>query len=317
VGLALLKTCGYLVAIHGHRELLSPNCLHSRIRRTTGVFYGALVGPSIADLPGGTRQRIQVTAEAKARRMGTDLGVVSPAVWGPWDARGIWKASMRMTAAITLACLFSLALAGCARDRAPRPPLSLAGAEDTLSAENSAPGVASGTSETPGHAGQAQVLFVAYVPTPPDVVDRMLRMARVTRNDVLYDLGCGDGRIVVTAARRYGCRAVGYDLDHLRVQEARRNVQKHGVTHLATIELKDVLNVDLRKASVIALYMGTEMNARLIPQLRTLAPGSRIVSHDFGLGDIPPDKVAEMSSRHDDRRHKIYLWNCPLPAATR
>jgi len=224
---------------------------------------------------------------------------------------------MRMTAAIAVACLFSLALAGCARDRAPRPSLSLGGEQDTLPAENSALGVASGTSETPGHAGQAQVLFVAYVPTPPDVVDRMLRMAKVTRDDVLYDLGCGDGRIVVTAARRYGCRAVGYDLDHLRVQEARRNVQKHGVTHLATIELKDVLNVDLRKASVIALYMGTEMNARLIPQLRTLAPGSRIVSHDFGLGDIPPDKVVEMSSRHDDRRHKIYLWNCPLPAATR
>ena len=224
---------------------------------------------------------------------------------------------MRMTAAITLACLFSLALPGCARDRVQRSPLSLAGAEDTFSPENSAPGIASDTSETPAPTGQAQVLFVAYVATPQDVVDRMLRMAKITRDDVLYDLGCGDGRIVVTAARRYGCRAMGYDLDHLRVREARRNVQKHGVTHLATIELKDVLNVDLRKASVIALYMGTEMNARLIPQLRTLAPGSRIVSHDFGLGDIPPDKVVEMSSRHDDRRHKLYLWNCPLPAATR
>ena len=224
---------------------------------------------------------------------------------------------MRMTAAIHVACLFSLALSGCARDRVARPSVSPAGEEDTLPPESPAPGVASDTSETPAHTGQAQVLFVAYVATPQDVVDRMLRMAKVTRNDVLYDLGCGDGRIVVTAARRYGCRAVGYDLDHLRVREAQRNVQKHGVTHLTTIELKDVLKVDLREASVVTLYMGTEMNARLIPQLRTLAPGSRIVSHDFGLGDIPPDKVVEMSSRHDDRRHKLYLWNCPLPAATR
>lgn len=158
----------------------------------------------------------------------------------------------------------------------------------------------------------AAVLFVAFHETPQDVVDRMLRMARVTKDDVVCDLGCGDGRIVVTAARRYGCRAIGYDLDPLRVEEARKNAERNGVAHLVTIEQKDVLKVDLEEASVVTIYMGTEMNARLIPQLSRLKAGSRIVSHEFGLGDIPADKTAEMTSRNSGHRHKIHLWTCPL-----
>jgi precorrin-6B methylase 2 len=157
------------------------------------------------------------------------------------------------------------------------------------------------------------VLFVEFVTTPQDVVERMLELAAVTKDDVVYDLGCGDGRIVVTAARRYGCRAVGYDLDLLRVREARANAAQQGVAHLVTIEQMDVLKADLHEATVVTLYMGQELNARLIPQLRRLGPGARIVSHEFALADLPPDKVVPMPSRLSGRRHTIYLWTCPLP----
>jgi len=142
-------------------------------------------------------------------------------------------------------------------------------------------------------------------------------MAQVTKQDVVCDLGCGDGRIIVTAAKRYGCKAIGYDLDSLRVQEARRNAEKNGVAHLVTIERKDVLQVDLREATVVTLYLSENLNERLIPQLQALRPGSRIVSHDYGLAGIPPDKIVEMTSREDRRKHTIYLWTCPLKTAAR
>ena len=121
---------------------------------------------------------------------------------------------------------------------------------------------------------KSAVVFVEFVATPQDVVERMLEMAGATKSDVLYDLGCGDGRIVVTAARKYGCKAVGYDLDPLRLEEARSNATRHGVSHLVTIERKDVLKADLQEAGVVTLYLGTEINARLIPQLEKLRPGA-------------------------------------------
>jgi len=163
----------------------------------------------------------------------------------------------------------------------------------------------------------ASVLFVAYVATPPDVVDTMLKTAHVSRNDVVCDLGCGDGRIIVTAAKRYGCRAVGYDLDPLRVQEARKNVEDNHVAHKVRIEQKDILDADLTEATVVTLYLGRQLNARLIPQLAKLGAGARIVSHDFDLADIPPDKVVHVTSRTDRRVHTVYLWNCPLKVADR
>jgi cyclopropane fatty-acyl-phospholipid synthase-like methyltransferase len=168
---------------------------------------------------------------------------------------------------------------------------------------------------TGGH--KAAVVFVEFVATPQDVVERMLEMAGVTKNDVLYDLGCGDGRIIVTAARKYGCKTVGYDLDPLRLEEARENAARHGVSHLVTIERKDVLKADFQEATVVTLYLGTEINARLIPQLEKLRPGARIVSHDFGIGDLPPDKTVDMISRADGLKHTLYLWTCPLPARSR
>lgn len=205
--------------------------------------------------------------------------------------------------------LVSLLLLGCGADRGrglrPFPPH---GEEESTSAPPRPPGA------TDGAAGRSTsaVVFVEFVATPQDVVERMLEMAHVSKTDVVYDLGCGDGRIVITAARRYGCRAVGYDLDPLRVQEARENAAKHKVSHLVGIEKQDVLHVDLQEATVVILYLGTEINARLIPQLAKLRPGARIVSHDFPIGDLTPDQAMQMTSRTDGCRHAIYLWKCPL-----
>jgi hypothetical protein len=96
------------------------------------------------------------------------------------------------------------------------------------------------------------------------------------------------------------------------VEEARKNVAKHKIGHLVTIEQQDVLHCDLQGASVVTLYLGTEINARLLPQLEKLPPGVRIVSHDFPIDALTPDTVVEMTSREDGRRHRIYLWTCPL-----
>lgn len=156
------------------------------------------------------------------------------------------------------------------------------------------------------------VIFVEFVATPHDVVDRMLELAQVGPDDVVYDLGCGDGRIVVAAAKKYGCRAVGFELDRLRVREARENAVQAGVADRVTIELKDALTIDLRPATVVTLYLGPELNARLIPQLQQLAPGSRIVSHDFGIEGFPADRTARVTSRETNRDHLIHLWNGPL-----
>ncbi len=176
------------------------------------------------------------------------------------------------------------------------------------------PGVnrSGGGTTKPGQNSPASVIFVEYVVTPHDVVARMLALAHVSPDDIVYDLGCGDGRILIAAAKEYGCRAVGVDLDRLRVEEARANAQKNGVADRVTVEQKDVLKVDLRPATVVTLFLGTELNRRLIPQLEQLPAGARIVSHNFGIGDFPPDEILRMSSREDDAEHLIYLWTCPF-----
>jgi len=146
---------------------------------------------------------------------------------------------------------------------------------------------------------------VVFVPTPQDVVDRMLELAEVKQDDLVYDLGCGDGRVVVTAAKRYGCRAIGYDIDPLRVKESLENVEENNVGHLVKIEQKDIFTLDLSKANVIALYLLADLNVKLIPQLEKLRPGSRIVSHDYGMEGIRPDKVVRLASNEDCGEHKI------------
>lgn len=151
---------------------------------------------------------------------------------------------------------------------------------------------------------------VVYVPTPQPVVDKMLQVAKLRKSDVVYDLGCGDGRIVVTAAKRYGVRAYGFDVDATRIAEARENVRKNGVEHLVTIEQKDIFTLDLSPATVVTLYLLPSLNVRLIPQLERLRHGSRIVSHDFDMKGIVPTQ--QLMVEANNRGHGVYLWATPL-----
>ena len=153
---------------------------------------------------------------------------------------------------------------------------------------------------------------VIYVPTPQVVVDKMLELAQVAKDDLVYDLGCGDGRIVVTAAKKYGCKAVGYDLRRGRVKASLENVEKNNVGHLVRIEQKDIFTLDLSKANVITLYLLPSLNVKLIPQLEKLKPGSRIVSHDFDMRGVKPDKTLEVKCDNGSRQHKVFLWTTPL-----
>ena len=153
---------------------------------------------------------------------------------------------------------------------------------------------------------------VIYVPTPQEVVDKMLELAEVKKDDLVYDLGCGDGRIVVTAAKKYGCRGVGYDINPKRIKESLENVEKNNVGHLVRIEQEDIFTLDLSKANVITLYLLPSLNVKLIPQLEKLKPGSRIVSHDFDMRGVTPDKVVEINSDNEYSDHTVYLWTTPL-----
>jgi SAM-dependent methyltransferase len=147
-----------------------------------------------------------------------------------------------------------------------------------------------------------------YVPTPQDVVDRMLKLAGVTDKDVVYDLGCGDGRIVITAAQKYGARGVGVDIDPERVSESEANARKAGVEKLVSFKLQDAMAVDVSKATVVTLYLLSASNMKLRPLLtRQLAPGTRIVSHAFSMGDWEPAQVDQFEDEHGIRR-TLYLW---------
>jgi outer membrane protein assembly factor BamB len=154
-----------------------------------------------------------------------------------------------------------------------------------------------------------------FVPTPQDVVERMLELARVKRDDVVYDLGCGDGRIVVTAAKKYGCKAVGCDIDPECVKMALANVRRQGVGGLVTVEQKDLFTVDLSRSDVVALYLLPRTSRRLVPQLGKLEAGARIVSHAFEIPGLEAERVVTFTSKEDGLPHKIYLWTVPLKKA--
>ncbi len=155
---------------------------------------------------------------------------------------------------------------------------------------------------------------IFYLPTPQKVVDRMVELADLKKDDVVYDLGCGDGRIVVTAAKKHGVKAKGFDIDPERVKDSLENVKKNDVEKLVTIEEKDIFELDLRDASVVTLYLLPELNERLMPQLAKLKPGSRILSHDFPMDGAKPKKVERLRVKNDrgeDSDHTIYLWVVP------
>jgi SAM-dependent methyltransferase len=149
-------------------------------------------------------------------------------------------------------------------------------------------------------------LDVPYVPTPPNVVGRMLEIAGVDSSDVVYDLGCGDGRIVIAAAKDFGARGVGIDIDPERISEARANAKKAGVSDRVQFVEQDLFKADIGKATVVALYLLPEVNLRLQPKLmRELKPGTRIVSHSFDMGDWKPERTEEVDGR------TIYFWTVP------
>jgi len=157
---------------------------------------------------------------------------------------------------------------------------------------------------------------VIYVPTPQPIVDKMLEMAEVKKGDVVYDLGCGDGRIVVTAAKKYGVKAIGFDIDPQRVREALENVRSNKVEHLVTIKQEDIFKLDLREASVVTLYLLPDLNVRLMPQLAKLKPGSRIVSHDFDMKGAKPVQTHQMTTEgvsEDEHsgNHTLFKWVVP------
>ncbi len=156
---------------------------------------------------------------------------------------------------------------------------------------------------------------VIYVPTPQEVVDKMLELADVRKGEIVYDLGCGDGRIPVTAAKKYGSRAFGWDINPVRVKESLENVERNNVKQLVTIKLGDIFELDLSKADVITLYLLPQLNVKLIPQLEKLKPGCRIVSHDFNMEGVKPKRELSFTPP-GGRDHRIYLWVTPRTCTT-
>lgn len=147
-----------------------------------------------------------------------------------------------------------------------------------------------------------------YVPTPQDVVDRMLALAGVQKNDFVVDLGCGDGRIPVTAARKYGARGLGVDIDPVRIAEANASAKAAGVTHLVTFKLQDAMKTDVSSATVVTTYLLSASNLKLRPILtRDMKPGSRIITHNFSMGDWAPEK-SDTFKDAEGRSRTIYLY---------
>jgi predicted RNA methylase len=151
---------------------------------------------------------------------------------------------------------------------------------------------------------------VVYVPTPQLVVEKMLELGGVRKGDVVYDLGCGDGRIVVTAAKKYGAKAIGIDIDPERIKEARAKVKEERVENLVTIKEGDIFQADFKDASVVMLYLLPELNVKLMPQLKKLKPGTRIVSHEFNMRGAKPARTQAVKDESGNE-HTIYLWVVP------
>jgi len=145
--------------------------------------------------------------------------------------------------------------------------------------------------------------LVPYVPTGPQTVAAMLKLAGIEKDDLLFDLGCGDGRIVITAAKEFGTHGIGVDIDPERIKEARQNAQAEGVANLVEFRQADLFDTDIRKATVVTLYLLPEVNLKLRPKLwRDLKPGTRVVSHAFDMGDWKPDKQEHIEGSD------IFLW---------
>ena len=151
---------------------------------------------------------------------------------------------------------------------------------------------------------------VVYLPTPQVVVEKMLELAKVTDKDLLYDLGSGDGRIPITAAKKYGARGVGVEIDPKLVQESQENAKKAGVADKVKFIQQDLFQTDFKDATVMTLYLLPQLNVKLRPKLfQELKPGTRVVSHDFNMGEWQPEQVVKMDV--DGREHLVYVWRIP------
>jgi predicted O-methyltransferase YrrM len=151
---------------------------------------------------------------------------------------------------------------------------------------------------------------VIFVPTPPETVEEMLRQAHLKKGDVLYDLGSGDGRIPIAAAKQYGVRAVGIDIDPKLVEEAKETARREGVENLVSFRNEDMFATDVREATVVTLYLSNTLNVMLRPKLlRELKPGSLIISHDFRMGDWSPEKSIRVPWKNLYRT--VYVWTVP------
>ena len=152
---------------------------------------------------------------------------------------------------------------------------------------------------------------IVYVPTEQVVVEKMLEMAKVKKDDIVFDLGCGDGRIVCTASKKYGCKGVGVDIDPARIKDSLETMRKFNVTkELVDIRQGDALKVkDLEKATVIMLYMLPEFMEKREPQMKSrLKPGTRIVAHDYPFPNMEPDQVVEFEVANNSRPKFLYMW---------
>lgn len=169
-------------------------------------------------------------------------------------------------------------------------------------------GVGTRPVETAARTAPTGQSLAPFVPTEQDVVERMLELAGVTSKDVVYDLGCGDGRIPITVARKYGAHGVGVDIDPRRIAESRANARKAGVEQLVEFRVQDAMTVDVSPASVVTLFLLSSSNLKLRPLLtKELKPGARIVSHEFSMGDWEPAKVDEFRDRIGSL-HTLYVW---------
>jgi hypothetical protein len=151
-----------------------------------------------------------------------------------------------------------------------------------------------------------------YVGTPNDVVAKMLEMADIRQSDVVYDPGCGDGRMVIMAAKKYGCHGVGFEIVPQLVERGRQLAVKRKVDKLVKIEDKDIFTVDYSKASVVAMYLLPKMIVDLLPRLEKMKPGSRIVAHDYPIKGVAHDRSITVTSNEDNVKHMLFLYTLPL-----
>lgn len=201
--------------------------------------------------------------------------------------------------------LGGLMLAGCNQQRDPQATKPQPEVQTTTTVTTTqTPAPATGTQ------AQKRTADVPFVPTPQNVVDEMLQLAEVKGDDVLYDLGSGDGRIVITAAQKYGTRGTGFDIDPKLVQQSQENAKKAGVSDQVQFVQQDLFTTDLSKATVVTLYLLPDVNLRLRPKLLSeLKPGTRIVSHNYDMGEWKPERVVQVES--PTGQHTLYTWVVP------